>query len=76
MTIFTKKLIYCNECGYEEPNDYYYGTKDWIFAKDRLKEECHFCSKECAQFFDENADSLTNIRILNSNDDEFRRLLK
>ena len=76
MTILTKRVIYCNECSYEEPNDYYFGTRDWIFATDNLKEELHFCSIECAQSFDDGRDTLTLINKLNNNDDELRKLLK
>jgi len=76
MTILTKTVIYCNECGYEEPNNYHYGARDWIFAVNNLKEEFHFCSMDCAKFFDEEREELTLVKKLNNNDDEFRKLLK
>jgi hypothetical protein len=79
MTILTRKIIYCNYCGYEEPNDYYFGTKYWIFAEDGVKENFHFCSMECTQLFNDERDNfegeLILINKLNSNDVEFKELL-
>jgi len=77
MTIFVKRVIYCNECSYEVPNDYYFGAKDWIFTKDITEEGYHFCSNKCYESFieDENNGELIYIKTLNSNDDEFRRIM-
>lgn len=80
MGICTKgRVIYCNECGYEEPNDYYFGVKDWTFAIDSVKEEYHFCSKECLEYTLKNEENyegkLTVLKTLNSNDKEFKKLI-
>ena len=78
MTILTRKIIYCNECGYEEPNNYCFRARDWIFAEDNSKEKYHFCSMECAQLFDKKNNfegELLLVNKLNSNDVEFRELL-
>ena len=79
LAILTKKVIYCNECSYEEPNDYYFGVKDWIFAKDSKEVGFHFCRKECYESFIKDEGNykgeLIVVKTLNNNDDKFREIM-
>lgn len=54
MSVYTRKLIQCDECGYEYPNDYYFGKMDWIGAI-RMSDDkqVHFCSDKCAKNYGE-----------------------
>lgn len=59
MTISNSPRIRCDSCGYEWPNDYYYGKKDWIEATNAdTDKQVHFCSKECAQQYSKDEDVL------------------
>ena len=82
MSISTSTVMRCDECGYESPNDYYYGQKNWrIFTasvEGEQAREYHLCSAEChKEFRRENPDvELSNLRAVSSLSQEFRDMLR
>lgn len=59
---YTTTIIRCDECGYEEPNDYYFGSRDWYFCENEKNEVFHFCSEDCKR----SCVLYSNERIINT----------
>lgn len=56
MGVYTTTRLYCNECTYEEPNDYYFGVKKWVEVTDlETEEKYHFCSQKCLEQYAKNS---------------------
>lgn len=75
--ILTNKRIRCNECGYEEPNNYYFGVTTWYFVKSN-KDNYHFCGKECSDNYAydcSNDERFLHIEKVKSNSEKMREIL-